>query len=267
MLVTSSARRPSRGAELWRFRYLLRSLVVRNLKVKYQRSVLGFLWTLLNPALTIAVLIAVFSYVIRMGMVHYWAFLLSGFFAWNFIAQMLYAGITILSEHATLRRSVPFPTELLIFGAGASRLFEFFVELAIALVLLVVFHFKAVPASFLLLPLLVVLQLLIATGFSMIVATLAVFYRDAEHALPVVFLVLFYLSPVFYPTSLVPESVRAIYLANPIAGLLTLYHAVLYRGEMPPAGLVAWVAVAAVALYTIGYAVFNRGKAASVEIA
>jgi hypothetical protein len=117
MLVTSSARRPPHLAELWRFRYLLRSLVVRNLKVKYQRSVLGFLWTLLNPVLTIAVLIAVFSYVVRMGMVHYWAFLLSGFFAWNFVAQMLYAGITILAEHATLRRSVAFPTELLIFGA------------------------------------------------------------------------------------------------------------------------------------------------------
>jgi lipopolysaccharide transport system permease protein len=267
MLVTSSARRPPRLAELWRFRYLLRSLVVRNLKVKYQRSVLGFLWTLLNPALTIAVLIAVFSYVIRMGMVHYWAFLLSGFFAWNFVAQMLYAGITILQEHATLRRSVAFPTELLIFGAGASRLVEFFVELAIALVLLVVFHLKTVPAAFLLLPLLIVLQTLIAVGLSMIVATLSVFYRDAEHALPVVFLVLFYLSPVFYPASLVPEPARAVYLANPIAGLLTLYHAVLYDGQMPPPDLVTWVMVAAIALYAAGYAVFNRGKAASVELA
>ncbi len=267
MTVSSSARRPPAMTELWRFRYLLRSLVVRNLKVKYQRSMLGFLWTLLNPALTIAVLIAVFSYVIRMGMEHYWAFLLSGFFAWNFIAQMLYAGITILAEHATLRRSVAFPTELLIFGAGASRLFEFFIELAIALVLLAVFHFGRVPASFLLLPLLILLQLLVAVGFSMIVATLAVFYRDAEHALPVVFLVLFYLSPVFYPASLVPEAVRTVYLANPIAGLLTLYHAVLYHGELPPAGLIAWVTVAAVALYAIGYGVFNRGKAASIEIA
>jgi len=131
----------------------------------------------------------------------------------------------------------------------------------------VVFHLKTVPPAFLLLPVLIVLQVLIAVGLSMIVATLAVFYRDAEHALPVVFLVLFYLSPVFYPASLVPAFARVFYLANPIAGLLTLYHAVLYRGELPPADLVTWVAVAAVGLYALGYAVFNRGKAASVEIA
>ena len=88
-------------SEIWSYRDLLRNLVARNLKVKYQRSVLGFLWTLLNPLLTVGVLVMVFTFVVRVQIENYWAFLLSGYFVWNFISQSLNSATFVLAEHAS----------------------------------------------------------------------------------------------------------------------------------------------------------------------
>ena len=99
--------------------------MVRNLKVKYQRSLLGFVWTLVNPLLTVTILVVVFSHVVRIQVPHYWAFLLSGYFVWNFMLQTLNTGTYIFAEHSRLTRSVAFPSEILVFSAAGSRLIEF----------------------------------------------------------------------------------------------------------------------------------------------
>jgi lipopolysaccharide transport system permease protein len=251
---------------VWEYRELLRSLIVRNLRVKYQRSVLGFVWTLLNPLLTVAVLVAVFTYVVRISIENYWAFLLSGYFVWNFIQQSLSSSTYVIAEHGQLSRSVAFPKEVLVLAAVASRLIEFAIELAIVLVLLCVLSHRGVPASFLLLPLLVALQLLLTLALAFPIATLSVFYHDVQHALPIALATLFYVSPVFYSAELVPESIRGLYLANPIAALLTLYHSVVYGGAMPtPASLLVFPLVT-LAMAWAGYAIFNRYKGVFAEV-
>lgn len=264
LLVSSSKR--SRPGDVWRYREFLRSLVVRNLKVKYQRSVLGFVWTLLNPMLTIGVLTLVFTYFIKIKVEHYWAFVFSGYFVWNFMLQMLSSATYTLAEHASLRRSVAFPSEVLVLATAASRLVEFAVEMAIAVLLLVFAHHHGVPASFILLPWLIAIQVLLAIGLAMPIATLSVFYSDVQHAMPILLLMLFYLSPVFYPATLVPDTLRPFYFLNPIAGLLTLFHDVLYSGQWPSATLLAAVTLAAIGSCAIGYLIFNRYKVLFAEI-
>lgn len=253
-------------AEIWRFRELLRSLAVRNLKVKYQSSVLGFVWTLLNPLLTLSVLVAVFTYVVKVPVPSYWAFLLSSWFVWSFVLQMLSSATWVMIEHAGMRRSVAFPSEVLILGAAASRMFELVIELALVLAALILFHHHGVPASFALLPVLMTVQLLMVLGLVMPLAVLSVFYADVQHALPLALMILFYVSPVFYPASLVPEKVRHLYLLNPIAGLLTLYQQVVYEGRFPSGALLAGVAAAAVVLFLAGHAIFRRYRDVLAEI-
>jgi len=262
----SSSRHGSALGEVWRYRELLRGLIVRNLKVKYQRSMLGFIWTLLNPLLTIAVLTVVFTYFIKIRVPHYWAFVFSGYFVWNFMLQMISTATYVLAEHAPLRRSVAFPSEVLLFAAAASRLVEFAIEMAIAVILLIVIHHGTVPPSFILLPLLITLQVLLAIGLAFPVATLSVFYSDVQHAIPIMLLMLFYLSPVFYPASLVPLALRPFYFLNPIAGLLTLYHDALYGGHWPSGALLACMTVGSVGLCWVGYTLFNRYKRLFAEI-
>jgi ABC-type polysaccharide/polyol phosphate export permease len=261
-----SARRPNALGEIWRYRELLRGLIVRNLKVKYQRSVLGFIWTLLNPLLTIAVLTLVFTWFLKIRVEHYWAFVFSGYFVWNFMLQMLSSATYILAEHAPLRRSVASPSEVLVLATAASRLVEFGVEMLIAVLLLILVLHGYVPASFVLLPWLIVIQVLLAIGLAMPIATLSVFYSDVQHAVPILLLMLFYLSPVFYPASLVPENLRPFYFLNPVAGLLTLFHDTLYSGKWPSLTLLLGVSLAAIGLCALGYAIFNRYKRLFAEI-
>jgi lipopolysaccharide transport system permease protein len=266
--VTSavSRSRPSRLIQVWRYRELLRGLVIRNLKVKYQRSLLGFVWTLINPLLTVSILVVVFSHVVRIAVPDYWAFLLSGYFVWNFMLQTLNTGTYIFAEHSRLTRSVAFPSEILVFGAAISRLIEFIAEMSLIVIALVLFHHHFVPASLALLPLLIVIQLLIAIGLALPIATLSVFYYDVYHALPIALTTLFYLSPVFYPAQMVPAVAQPYYFLNPIAGLLTLYHNVVYAGQMPPLHLLVGMLAAAVGIYALGYAIFNRYAAVFPEI-
>lgn len=268
-LPARPARAPSSSglAELWRFRALLRSLVVRDLKVKYQRSVFGLVWTLLNPLLTMAVLVAVFSYVIRIEMEQYWAFMLSGYFVWNYVQQCLFRATSILREHAALSRSVAFPSEILILGAGASRLVEFLVEITIVLAVLVVFRLHSLPSSLLLLPILVVVQMLLVVGLMLPLSTISTLFHDVQHALPIVVMSLFYLSPVFYPVEFVPEPARPFFQINPMVPLLQLFHAVLYDGTWPPASLLGASLASSGTICAIGYLLFRRYRHVCVEIA
>jgi ABC-2 type transport system permease protein len=262
----NAAGRTAPLADVWRHRGMLRSLVVRNLKVKYQRSALGFLWTFLNPLLTVGILAAVFSRVVRIPIPDYWAFLVSGYFTWNFTQQMLSSGTYVIAEHTGLRRSVAFPNEVLVLSAAASRLVEFAVELVFVLLALALLHHHGVPASYALLPLLVVLQVVLAVGLVMPIATVSVFYSDVQHALPIALMMLFYVSPVFYPTTLVPAAFQSLYYLNPLAGLLTLFHVVLYEGRFPSAALLGGTAAGALAIFALGYVVFNRYKALFAEV-
>jgi ABC-type polysaccharide/polyol phosphate export permease len=267
--VLHSHRPPSplaRLREVWRHRELLDSVVARNLKVKYQRSLLGFVWTLVNPLLTVTILVVVFSHVVRIPLPDYWAFLLSGYFVWNFMLQTLNTGTYIFAEHSRVTRSVAFPSEILVFGAAGSRLLEFIAEISFIVIALAVFHHHTVPASFALLPLLIVMQLLIAIGLALPIATLSVFYYDVYHALPIALTTLFYLSPVFYPATMVPSVAQTVYFLNPIAGLLTLYHHVLYQGQLPPLSLLLTMSVLALVIFAAGYVTFDRYAAVFAEI-
>lgn len=252
--------------EIAHCRHMLRHIVFRDLMVKYKRSTLGFLWTFLNPLLTIAVLIAVFSVVIRIRIDDYWAFLLSGYFVWNMALQSILASTFALAEHARLTRSVAFPQEVLILSAAASRMIEFLIEFAIILAVLSAAHHHAVPASFLMLPVLLLLQVVLVLGFMFPVATLSTLYTDVQHALPIVMMSLFYLSPVFYQLDMVPETVRPLYLLNPFAGLLTAYHQVLYDGVFPDPKVMLIVAAQAAVLLAAGYRMFYRNEEACAEL-
>jgi len=260
---TAAARRPFSRRWSWG---LLANLVARNLRVKYQRSALGFVWTLLNPLLTVAVLTAVFRFVVKIQVPHYWAFLISGYFVWSFTLQALTAATSVLPEHSHLARSLPLPSETLITATVLSRLVEFLAELVLVLILLAVFHHHGVPAGYLWLPVLIPLQLALVLGLTLPIATLSAFFHDVQHALPIALMVLFYVSPVFYPASLVPEAARAWYQLNPFAGLLTAYQTALYQGHSPAPGLLALTAAQALVIAGAGYAIFRRYRGLLPEI-
>jgi ABC-type polysaccharide/polyol phosphate export permease/GT2 family glycosyltransferase len=252
--------------ELWRYRELVWNLTVRDLKVKYQRSWLGFMWTLLNPLCTVGVLVAVFSYVVRIPIDNYWAFLISGYFAWNFFSQTLNGGVQAAVGNAYLTRSVYFPQEVLVVSAALARLLEFLGELMIVMVILAIFHHQGVPLSFIMVIPLISILFLLVIGISLPFVTMGVYYYDTVQAIPLATLALFYASPVFYNIGLVPESIRSVYLLNPMASMLDMYHTALYQGVFPDLTVFFVMSGVACGLVLLSYMFFNRKKREFAEI-
>ena len=228
--TTSSERRQS----VWGARELLWALVARNLRMRYQRSMLGFLWVLLNPLLTTLILVGVFRYVLRIQVEQYWTFFLSGYFAWVFVVHSVTACAGTIRDHSYMTRTLAFPADVLVLSTLASRVIEFAIEIVLVAVVLAVFRHGGVPIAYAFLPLAVLLVAGVALAIAYPVAALSVFFKDAEFALPVSFTLLGYLSPVFYPLSLVPEAWRTVYSLNPLVGILELFHTILYEGRIPP---------------------------------
>lgn len=264
--LNAQAGRGPRNLALARHYELLRQLVRRNLKVKYQRSFLGFVWTLTNPILMIALLTAVFTHILRVQIESYWAFLVSGYFAWTFVQNVLNAGTYTLSEHAELSRNIALPPDVLLMSSVLSRLFEFAVELALVAVILAIALHGHVPASYALLPVLLLLAGVLALGLQLPIATLAVFFHDVQHAVPILVLGLFYASPVIYPIEMVPESLQPLYTFNPLAYLLPLFQQVLYAGLFPSLADLAVVSAVAFLSLAVGYVVLHRFQGLFAEI-
>ena len=225
----------SEFVSLWRFRHFMSILIARNIKLKYQQSWLGLLWTIVNPLMILAILLTVFTRVIRIQIDDFWAFLLTGYFVYHFVNQAALAAASVLDEYAVMIRSVAVPRAAPVLAAVTSRFIEFVIEFALALVLVAVFRHQALPLSFLWLPLLIILMFALTVGLSLMISALAVFYYDIRHMLPIALTALFYISPVIYPVSMVPEKYHLLYYLNPLALLLDLFHVTAYQGIPPPA--------------------------------
>lgn len=252
--------------ELIRFRHLVQVLVVRNIKVKYQQSFLGFLWTFLNPVLILSVLLAVFTRVVRVDIESYWAFLLSGYFVYHFVSQTAVASASVLPEYATMVRGVYFPREIPILAAVTSRFLEFLIEIGFALLLLIFFRHGGMPSGFALFPYLVLLMFSLVLGLALPISALSVFYYDVRYLLPIGLTALFYVSPVIYSADMVPERYHTLYLLNPVASLLDLFHIALYKGVFPPLSYLGFVSLEIALIFVVGYVVFRRFQPDFAEV-
>jgi len=237
-----------RIAELYTFRELTRNLVIRDLKIRYKNSVLGVLWSLLNPLLMTLVFTVVFTLMIPSNIPSYPVFFMCGFLPWSFMS----------AANSNLIKKVYFPREILPISGVLANLVNFLLALLVLFGMLFVFGIKLTPAV-LMLPLIILAQVAFVTGVALFLSAANVFYRDTEHILQVVMQAWFFLTPVFYPITILPESQEILGITvdiqlwarrlNPMASLIASYRDVLYRGAPTGLGLIVLV---------IGFLVFWR---------
>jgi len=249
---------------LYKHRELIGVLVVKQLKLRYRGSVLGFLWTLLNPLLQMLVYTLVFSVYFRLDVEKYPAFLFAGLLPWIWFASSLQQGVTCILDGAGLVARSQFPAEVLPVVTLTSNTVNFLLTLPLLLVFLRAFQVNLGPAL-LALPVLIALEYLLALGPVLILAALNIRFRDLQHIILHVLTVLQFLTPIFYPPSLIPESFRAWAFANPLTILISAFQDVLYFNRFPHwpplLGLfiVSWVAL------STAVAVFIRCKRTFAE--
>jgi ABC-type polysaccharide/polyol phosphate export permease len=271
------------ACELPEYGEVLRNLVARDLKAKYQSAALGLGWSLLHPAILLGIWYFVFhrAGLLRDAMPRYWAYLLSGMLVYQFIAAAIVEGSLAIRRNAGIVRKVYLPLEILVVAGVTVKFVEFLIQLAVALVLLAAMHHGAGGAAFapiktlVILPAALVLVYLFALGVALPLSAWTVLYRDLDHVINLTLSALFYLTPVFWSAQMLWGTEYGwLIVFNPVADLLALFHGPLYWGTWPAnimlgggAGSAWSVAIAFTAIVFItGYQLFDRAKTTLAEV-
>lgn len=258
-----------RGLELWRYRDLLYYLVVRELKGRYKSSVLGFLWSLLNPLGMMLVFTLVFTVIVPNNDIkQYPIFLLCGLLPWNYFSAAVMGSVHSVVGNSTLVTKVYFPREILPVAVVLAQLVNFLLALLVLFVLLFIFDASLSPRLWWMLPLVIVLQTCFCIGLALILSAVTVYYRDTLMIMDVVILAWFFLTPVFYPLDILPVSYefmdisfnvhRLMYIVNPMASLINTYRDLLYLGTYTEFDFLLRTAGTSIGMMLFGYWFFTR---------
>lgn len=267
---------PGKLRELYAYRYLLKNLVIRDLKVRYKNSFLGVIWSLLHPLLMMTVYTILFTILIpNEGVDKYPIFILVALIPWQFHTGTMNSGVNSITGNAAIIKKVYFPRILLPTATLLSNLVNLLLASVVLLVLLFAFG-VGLTIHALWVPVILLIQIIFLLGLTYFVATLQTFYRDTAMILEVGLLAWFFLTPVFYPFErfgtqselfgLVFNPARLMRWLNPMASIIDGYRTVLWGtvnsngpASMDPLALLRTL-VTAVIIFIIGYTVFSRSE-------
>jgi len=243
--------------DTYRYRELIWALALKELKIRYKRSVLGFMWALLNPALLMLVLTLVFSKIMRFAIPHYAIFLLCVLLPWTFFAQSLSYAVESIVSNGDLIKKVSVPKLVFPMAAVVSNLINLFLSL-IPLALLVPAMRHPFYWTWLYLPVPLLALTIFTLGMTFFFATANVYYRDVSHILQVVLSAWFYVTPIIYSLDFIPPNYQWIFKLNPIIYVINGFRLSVYYGLLPKApSIIASFVCAFISLF-IGFAIFSK---------
>jgi homopolymeric O-antigen transport system permease protein len=243
--------------ELVLFRFLVWNLIARDLKIRYKRSALGFIWVMLNPLLMMAVLTIVFSQMFRFTINHYIVYLLGGTLLWNLYAQGSGAAMVSVQSNGPILRKLHVPPSVFVVSAVGSAVvnlvFALVPFLALALINGVTPRWSWL---FLIVPML--LATLFTLGIGLIIGALVVFFTDTFEIYQVLVSIYYFLTPIFYPVSILPEPLHTLESYNPMFLFISSFRDAAITGMLPTLGQVVFSFVASFAVLLVGWAFFTQ---------
>lgn len=241
-----------------RYRDLISALVGRELKVRYRRSAIGFLWTMLQPLLTMLVLHVVFSAIFRFKIPNYPVYALAGILFWNFFQQSIVASMNSLKGNAMILKKLPVPLEVFPIAAVVSGIINLLFALVPLFAILVITG-HPIDASILFLPVAILLAALFTLGAGFLLSPLAVFFSDIVELVTVCLTLLFYMTPIIYPKSIVlGHSFYFVVRFNPARSILEVFRDPIYLHKIPPLTHLSVAALLAFLILGVGYFAFRR---------
>lgn len=255
--------------ELWRFRELFYIFSWRDFKVRYKQTVIGVLWAILQPFLLMLVFSFFFGKLVNVGSngAPYPIFVYAGLLFWTYFSTALTNSSNSLVDNENIIKKIYFPRLLLPFSATITPLIDFLLAFVVLGGIMLFYRFVPSWSAIIFIPLLMIMSFMAASGLGALLAAINVRFRDVRHALPFVIQTLFFLTPVIYPTSLVPEQYRWILNLNPMTGIINTARAVLLRqGVIPYAELASSFAVIVI-VFAFGLFFFRRTERVFADIA
>lgn len=238
---------------------LLLAWTGRIIRGRYQQSLLGWFWAVIQPAASAAIFTIIFTWFVPIdtGHIPYVVFSYTALVPWTLFAAALADMAASLTSNMGLVTKIYFPREVLPIAALLARLMDFAVASVLLIILMIYFQVPIFLPGLFYLPIIMGVQLLLLLGLGLFLSAVNVFYRDVDPMLKLFIQIWFYASPIIYPISTVPERFRNLYFLNPMAGVLEAYRDVLLRGVLPGSYLIP-SALMACAIFLFGYWFFKR---------
>ncbi len=239
------------------YRELIGILTISDLKVKYQSSILGFAWSLLNPLLIMLVLYLVFSNAFKEVQDNFALYILIGIVSWRFMANGTTSAITSIVGKPSLVNKIYIPRQILVFSVVLSSFISSVLEFLVLVPLLLILG-AGISPYILLFPLIHVIYFLMIYGISLALAALYVYYRDLSQIWSVFIQMGFFLSPIVYPLSTIPQQYLQCYMLNPVTAIIQMYRSTLLYHCLPSSSETAAAIGGGIVMMILGSAVFNK---------
>ena len=244
--------------KLYDYRDLIWDLVKRDLKVRYRRSLLGFIWTMLQPLLTMGVLVIVFSSIFRFDIPNYPVYALAGILFYNFFQQSIVSSMNSLKSVAYILQKLPVPMAVFPIATVISGLVNLFFAMVPMFGLLIVTDHK-MGWSLLFLPISILIVAVFTLGAGLLLAPLAVFFTDVVELVNVILTLLFYMTPVIYPIAIVyGHKFYPFIFYNPTRSILEVFRDPIYFSKIPPITHLSLSIVLAIGMLIVGAWAFKR---------
>jgi lipopolysaccharide transport system permease protein len=253
--------------ELYQYRALLWSLIQREMKARYRGSMLGFLWTFLNPTLLMIVYAIVFDVYMRQNIPQYTFYMFVGLLPWIWFSSSVGSGASAISDRRDLLTKVRFPAQVLPATVVLTNLINFLLSLPLMVGLGL--FFQHVPTwHAVAFPLVVLVQLMFTLALSYLISALNVAFRDLQHLISNLLTFWFFLTPIIYTANTIPKEIRtAAVLINPMAVLVTAYQAIFYEHRMPDFTALGLVGLVSAVLLWFATSIFERRREEFAELA
>jgi len=243
--------------ELFQYTELVKNLTIKEFKLRYRNSVLGFFWSLLNPLAMMVILTLVFSTLLRAGIRNFPVFLLPALLAWRFFSTSTSMSLSSIIGNSPLVTKIYFPRWLLVLSSDLANLIGSSLEF-IALFPLLVFLGMKITYLALLLPVILILEFMLIIGVSLILAPLNVYYRDFNQIWDITLQIGFFLCPIIYGISLIPEGYILAYSLNPMTRVVESIRKILYYNTLPTVADFAVILASGLLLLLVGFLVFRK---------
>lgn len=255
----------SRVKEIYNYREMIFSLIKRELRGKYKASVLGFVWTFLNPLFQMLVYTIVFSFIMRSGIEHFAIFLFVGLIPWNFFGVSVANGASCVVSQENLIKKIYFPRIVLPISFVTSMFINMLLTFIVIFAVLFFSGYGINPLAVCFLPLVMIIEYILSLGICMLVSALTVYFRDMEYILGIINMAWMYLTPILYTTEMVPEEFRTVFNLNPMTPVILAYQQILYHKQLPETGTLIHAGIVGFVILVIGIIVFERMQRKFVE--
>ena len=250
--------------ELIKYREFLLTSIKKEFRGKYKKSFLGVLWSFLNPLCQVLIYSIVFPFILGNRIPNYVVYLIIGLMPWTFFSNTIIQSAASIVVNAGIVKKVYFPREILPISVATSNLINFFITQVIVLAALLISGI-GISKSVVIFPIIVVLQYILQLGLAFIFSAITVYIRDVEYLITIFMQLMFYLCPIVYNPTSIPEKYLVYFKLNPMFHIISFYRQILYEQKFPNFIAIGNVAIMCFVILFIGYFVFDKIKKGFAE--